>query len=368
LNHSSYLAAYGHERYIGSHFGVYAKPAPGMINDVQVLPDDTAATIAWSTLLPLTSQVVYGLTTSWDHGSPYYTALVTNHAVAINNLSPGTGYYFRILSGNGPYQYGSSNYFFVTTNYLTTNFVFDLTNTWTYTTANLDGVNWTATNYDDSAWDGTGPGLLWTDASGSPNPDIPAPMATQMPLDPTTGFPFTTYYFRTHFSYTNLLSGVSFLIHEFMEDGAVFYLNGAEFCRLRMPDVPTPIYNATLATNYPCSGPPTCPDDFMIRGITNLVVGDNVLAVEVHNWYPTSGDITFGAALSYTLPYTLQPQLNISRSNAVVTLSWSRGGFTLQQSASPAGPWTAVPGPTGPIVSSPFTTNTSTSVFFRLKK
>jgi hypothetical protein len=56
VNHSSYLAAgYGHERYIGSHFGVWAKPLPGFINDVVAIPDDTAATITWDTTDPATA-------------------------------------------------------------------------------------------------------------------------------------------------------------------------------------------------------------------------------------------------------------------------------------------------------------------------
>jgi hypothetical protein len=62
VNHSSYLPATGRERYIGSHFGVFAKPVPGFINDVGALPDDTAATVTWTTTAPANSQVQYGPT------------------------------------------------------------------------------------------------------------------------------------------------------------------------------------------------------------------------------------------------------------------------------------------------------------------
>ncbi len=174
LNHSSYLAGYGRERYIGSHFGIFAKPVPAFINDVSANPDDTAATITWTTIDPATSQVQYGLTTGLGSSTPFQSALVTNHAVLLSGLTPGTGYYFNILSTVGGSQYVSSNFFFMTTNYLLTDAVFDLTNTWTYTSANLDGVNWTTPAYDDSAWDGSGPGALWVDNRG-PNyaGDIP---------------------------------------------------------------------------------------------------------------------------------------------------------------------------------------------------
>jgi hypothetical protein len=365
LNHSSYLPAYGRERYIGSHMGLFAKPVPGFFTNVLALPDDTAATITWTTISPATTQLKYGLTTNLDLMTPLNSALVADHAVLLTNLSPDTGYYFAALGTIGTNQYTSSNFFFVTTNYVTTNDLFDLTNTWAYTTNDLDGANWTATNYDDSAWIGFGPGLLWTDLNG-PN-GIPFPN-TEMPLNPNTGLPYITYYFRTHFNYTNKLSGVSLLFTTYVYDGAVFYLNGAELYRLRMPAAPAPIYNSTLATGYPCEVLSTCPDPFTISGgpATNLVVGDNVLAAEVHLDDPAADAIAFGAALVATVPLASPPQLGIQFSKPTVTVNWSRGGFTLQQAPTPAGPWTDVP---GPVVSSPFIgTNSGSSEFFRLAR
>ena len=373
LNHSSYLSAYGHERYVGSHFGVYAKPLPGFINDVTPLPDDNAATVTWTTTGPATSQVQYGPTVNLGFASTYSSAMLTNHAALLTGLSPGTGYYYRVFSSDGANQYSSGILFFTTTNYATANPIFDLTNVWMYGTANLDGVNWTAPSYDDSGWDGSGPGLLWVDTRGFANPNIPVPMITQMPANAATGNPYPTYYFRTHFGFTNSLNGITLQATDYLDDGAVFYLNGTEIYRLRMAAYPTQIFNATLAAGYPCSnsvdyGDAVCPDNWNVSGdlATNLVVGDNVLAVEAHNYNVASPDITFGLALAYTLPSSLPPQLTIQQSNSALTVSWSRGGFTLQQSSSPAGPWSSVP---GPVVSSPFITTASTTPqFFRLIK
>jgi hypothetical protein len=370
LNHSSYLPAYGRERYIGSHFGVFAKPLPGFINDVSANPDDTAATITWTTISNATTQVQYGLTTNFDLSTPLLSALVTNHASLLTNLSPGTGYYFAAYSQVGTTVYVSSNFFFTTTNYVTTNEIFDLTNIWTYTTQDLDGVNWTSPSYDDSAWDGSGPGALWVDNRG-PNymNDIPIALLTEMPLDPSTGYPFYTYYLRTHFAYTNELSGAAFLCEVYVDDGAVIYLNGGEINRLFMPAYPTPIYNSTLAAGYACStGDASCPVDFVVPApvLTNLVQGDNVLAVEVHNYNALSPDITFAMSLAVTVPLAFPPQLSMQFSQPAVTLSWSRGGFILQQADTPAGPWMDVP---GPVVSSPYTcTNSGSGQFFRLRR
>ncbi len=369
LNRSSAIPASGRERTVGCHLGIFAKPLPGFINDVIPLSDDTAATITWTTTSPATSLVQYGLTSSLGSSSSYSADMVTNHAALLTGLTPGTGYYFRLFSNDGANQYSSANLFFTTANYATTNLIFDFTNTWTYATTNLDGVNWAVPGYNDSGWDGAGPGLLWVDNRGAnSNPSNIPMLDTQMPLNPSTGYPFTTYYLRTHFAYTNHLQAASLLFGDAVDDGAIFYLNGAEIYRLRMVPAPTAVSNSTMAAGYPCSGDASCPDSFVISGdpVTNLISGDNVLAVEVHNYNAQSPDITFGASLAYTSPYLAPPQLAIQQSNTTLTVSWSRGGFTLQQANSPAGPWLDVP---GPIVTSPFTTaNSGAAQYFRLIK
>lgn len=371
LNHDSAAAdpATARERTVGSHFGVFAKPLPVFINDVHALPDDTAATVTWTTIAPATSQVQYGPTPAFGSSTPLQSSLVTNHAALLPGLTPSTGYYFQITSTAGGNLYTSSNFYFLTTNYVITTSLFDFTNVWTFGTANLDGVNWTAPAYDSSAWDGSGPGLLWADIRGYPNASIPEPMLTVMPLNPASSYPFTTYYFRTHFAFTNSIKGVALQFTDYIDDGGVFYLNGAEIFRVRMPAAPTAIYNSTQAAALPCSGDATCPDYFTITGPlaeTNLVANDNVLAVEIHNVAPTSRDITFGASLAFTEPYTLSPPLAILSTNGTVTLSWNRGGFTLQQADAPTGTWTDSP---GPVVSSPYVLSMpSASRYFRLRK
>ena len=367
LNHSSYVAARGRERYIGSAFGVYAKPLPGFINDINAVPGDTSATISWTTVAPATTQVQYGLTPDLGLDTELQSEMVTNHSVVLSGLMPATGYYFVALSSDGARNYQSPTSYFVTT----ATGVFDLTNSWSFMTANLDGINWTATNYDDSGWDGSGPGLLWVDTGGAPNPDIPVPMNTEMPFDPATFYPYTTYYLRTHFEFTNSVQGASLVFSNYIDDAAVFYLNGVEIYRLRMPPAPTPIDNSTLASSYACGGNATCSTVFLVSGdpMTNLLAGDNLLAAEVHNYDPRSPDITFGVALSYGAPSVSSPQLAIALSGGIVTLSWDAGGFALESSEQPTGPWAPVIGPSGPVVISPFSlTNSGLALYFRLRR
>src|ERR1019366_3565542 len=368
VNHSSYLPAYGRERYIGSHFGVFAAPVPGFFTNVLALPDDTAATIKWTTISAATTQLKYGTTTNLTLLTASNATLTTSHAVLLTNLTPSTSYYYAPLASIGANIYISPTNVFTTTNYVTQQWLFDFTNTWNYMTANLDGVGWTARTYDDSGWDGSGPGLLWTDSRG-PNASSPVALNTEMPQNPDSGYPFSTYYFRTHFNFTNNPAGASLQLQCYIDDGAVFYLNGQEIYRLRMAAAPTIIYNATLASGYPCSGDATCPDYITVSGAviaTNLLSGDNVLAAEAHNYNAGSPDITFGVAASLTLPYTMKPTLSVNNSNRAVALSWSQGGYTLQQANTLTGVWTDV---SGPIISSPFTTNNPVgNRFFRLRK
>jgi exopolysaccharide biosynthesis protein len=373
LNRDVASLANGRERTVAAQFGIYAKPVPGFFTNVNVLSDDTAATITWETLSAASTSLKYGLATSLGLTTASNAALTTNHAVLLTNLTSGTGYYFAPLAaiGTNLSYIGDTNYF-VTSNYITTVDLFDFTNLWKYTTANLDGISWTAVSYDDSGWDGSGPGLLWLDYINGANVNIPETLMTQLPADPNSEgaeYPYTTYYFRSQFVFSNTPSSATLQFQAYIDDGAILYLNGREIYRLRMTASPASILNSTLSSGYPCSGNATCMDSFSVSGsviATNLVVGTNVLAVEVHNYSTGSPDITFGLAATATAPYVPRPALSLAKTNTALTVQWNRGGYILQQSGSLTGAWSNVP---GPVIVSPYqTTNTGSNRFFRLRK
>lgn len=365
LNIPSTIPGLGRERTIGSHFGIFAKPVPGFINDLQVVSGDESAVISWTTSEPATTQVEFGPTAALGSATALQPDLVTNHVATLAGLALNTGYYYRAVStvGSSPY-YSPIKPFFTQLHR-----IFDLTNLWSYRTANLDGVNWTVPGYDDTGWEGSGPGLLWVDISSSgPNEDV-QPKNTQMPANPNNGgYPYTTYYFRTHFPFTDSLAGVSLTASNYLDDGAVFYLNGTEIQRLYMAAAPAVILNATLAAAYGCDGNATCPTVFTLSAdaSTNLVAGDNVLAVEVHNYNVRSPDITFGMALSYAKPESKIAKLSTALSGGLLTLSWDQSGFSLEQADAPTGPWTAV---AGPFYQDSFTTSAAGQArYYRLRK
>jgi hypothetical protein len=368
LNKPSDLLVYGRERVLGNHLGVFAKPLPGFISDVSVAPSDTYATITWTTASNATSQVQYGPDASYGTNTVLDPAPRTNHSATITGLTPGTTNYFQVISTTDTAPYTDSCYF-VTTNFVT--MLFDVTKSWKWTTNNLDGINWQARGYNDSNWFGPGPGLLYVENSAAVSP-------RNTPLPPNNGVQtqgvavYPTYYFRTHFAFTNSTAAVSLIFTSFIDDGAVFYLNGVEIQRVRMAPPPAVItYTSTTFNNvFPCTGDATCPDIFTISGdlVTNLMRGDNVLAAEVHQYIPSSMDITFGSALGYARPSAgpPPPKLTIVLSGGNAIISWTGGGVTLQQSGVPAGSWADI---TGSVTNSPYlvTPLPGAARFYRLR-
>lgn len=368
MNKSSYVAAYGRERIIGQNLGLYASPLPSGLREFQVQPGSTTAILTWTTDTPSTTQVEYGPSASYGSATPLDSRLVRNHVATLAGLTPGSTCYYRAVSTANGTSLTQACQFSTFPSGLATQ-VFEWTQVWAYTTNNLDGAPWTTYAYDDTAWLGQGPGLLYVE-----NSTYVTPKNTQMP--PTYGQAIPpTYYFRTHFPFTGNIDGTSLTLTNHVDDGAVYHLNGSEVYRLRMPEAPTPIVNATSATGTPCTGDAhagdavsNCPDVFTLSGslLASLAQGDNVLAVEVHN-YSASKDLVFGCSLVQDTPLSVVPQLHLAMEEDTATLYWNGEGFTLQHASdlSASGSWSDVP---GPVTQSPFVIANGATTFYRLSR
>ncbi len=165
---------------------------------------------------------------------------------------------------------------------------------WKYNqTQNLDGVNWTATNYSDSAWP-SGPGLLAFESNPAITPLINTTLAN--PLSPPSGLGSGhAYYFRTTLRVTNDLNGFTLNARMRLDDCAVIYINGSEFSRPRMPA--GTITNGTFGGGAIGSGTDADVDEFFTIPPSRLLPGANVIAVEVHQATSSSSDIVWGLAL-----------------------------------------------------------------------
>ena len=162
-----------------------------------------------------------------------------------------------------------------------------LTNVWRYNVSGLDlGTSWQQPLYDDSIWP-SGRGVLGYEDNNALTISL---TNTVLPLSNSFGAFITNFYFRTHFTLTNDPGSVVLTTSNLIDDGAVFYLNGTEYTRIRMPTGPI---NATTFAQ-------TAPEGVFTNVVipANLLAqGDNVLAVEVHQTSATSSDIVFGTAI-----------------------------------------------------------------------
>ena len=67
-------------------------------NSSDVILNSYSATITWVTDKPSTSQIEYGINTSYNTITPLDTNLVTYHKVTVSSLTPSTLYHYRIRS------------------------------------------------------------------------------------------------------------------------------------------------------------------------------------------------------------------------------------------------------------------------------
>ena len=154
------------------------------------------------------------------------------------------------------------------------------------------GTNWLDQGYDDTVagWM-AGNGLL----GYTPSPGSYPAINTALASGPNT------YYFRTHFQWTNDTANVAFVVTNYLSDGAVYYLNGNEVRRVRMPSGTVTYATAAAATNSPVGHA----DVFGIDGSSLLPAGtgDNILEVETHQAPASSADMVFGLSLTASVHY-----------------------------------------------------------------
>jgi len=157
------------------------------------------------------------------------------------------------------------------------------TNLWRYEQSGTDlGTAWRAPGYDDSAWP-VGAGLLYNTTA-----TLAAPKNTLLDIGPTT------YYFRTSLIYTGTPAILSLNLRHIMDDAIVVYVNGNEVHRANLPAAAVIRYtnNAGAAVLNAIVRGPT------VVALSNLVIGTNIIAAEIHQAAVNGGDAVFGLELS----------------------------------------------------------------------
>ena len=165
----------------------------------------------------------------------------------------------------------------------------DYGDVWKYDDSGTDLVGTFAQpGFDDNAW-ASAPGFLGfgsiTGNSGGP----PNPPGFQTNTLTRNAF---AYYFRKEFEFNGETVGAQLTIDHLVDDGVLYYLNGQEIGRHRMP---------AGAITYQTPGIKQLQEDTVEEGViitsvsNTLIDGTNVIAAQVHNESSGSSDLIFGA-------------------------------------------------------------------------
>jgi len=153
------------------------------------------------------------------------------------------------------------------------------------------GTNWLGANFDDTTngWN-AGDGLF----GYTPSPGSYPPINTPLTAGPNT------YYFITDFQWIADSTDVAFVVTNYLSDGAVYYVNGAEVNRIRMPAGPVSYTTTATGTNSPVGQA----DIFGING-SLLQYGNNTLEVETHQPAGSTAEMVFGLSLTAAIQYPI---------------------------------------------------------------
>lgn len=198
-----------------------------------------------------------------------------------------------------------------------------LTDTWRYDQSGSNlGTTWKDVAFNDAAWP-QGQSVLGVESSTLP---APAVLNTQLNLNADGVAPnTTTFYFRKHFNFAGDPGDVVLRLSGLVDDGAVFWLNGQQLYRYNMPQS-GPINFDTFASTTEEADAFLTP---IILSPANLLVGDNVLAVEVHQIDAGSSDIVLGLildaveALDFTPPSAPTNLNAVAATTSRVDLTWN---------------------------------------------
>jgi hypothetical protein len=186
-------------------------------------------------------------------------------------------------------------------------------------------------------------------------------------LAPAFGGPITTYY-RVPFTFPGSTNNARLEIVGIIDDGLIAYVNGVEAGRLRVTNA-IPVSSTNRASG---SHPQLAyvVETITLTNLSSLVVGANLLAIELHQFTMTSSDTVLSihlvAGTEQFIHVDPTIRATVNPITGQMTVTWS-GGILLETSQLLKGgsTWTAVAGnPTSPYT---FTPAPETQRFFRVR-
>ncbi len=185
---------------------------------------------------------------------------------------------------------------------------------WKYLDDGSDqGTAWRETNFNDDTWASGRAQLGYGD--GDEN--------TVVSYGDDPSHKYITTYFRRGFYLQDTSDIPSLLVRLLRDDGAVVYLNGSEIVRSNMPS--GTINYLTKASSFVAGSEEDTFFEFYVDP-SALVIGENIVAVEIHQHSGSSSDISFDFELSATseLPFITRkaPYLIFTGNNTEYKILW----------------------------------------------
>jgi len=229
---------------------------------------------------------------------------------------------------------------------------------WKFLDRGIDqGTAWRAPAFDDSGWSNGCAQLGYADGDE----------CKSIGFGPSSSAKYPTTYFRRSIVVPDPTLFVNLSMRLLRDDGGVVYINGTDVFRSpSMPQPPTAIVYATLATNQSIANAPA--DNTIDQATLSrsaLVPGVNVIAVEVHQHRGDSSDLSFDLEINGNM--ASQPaRLNAARFGADLVLYWGDASYRLEASDSlgDGANWTVLNGVASPVSIVPGLA----SKFYRLRK
>ena len=215
------------------------------------------------------------------------------------------------------------------------------------------GTAWRAPAFNDAGWSN---GLAQLGYGDSPVDEM-----TRIRRTNSAGTTNITFYFRRAVPVADASSLTSARIRLLRDDAGVVYLNGNEVFRsANLPAFPAAIGHLTTAT---ATGENTI--DTATINSTNIVAGNNVVAVEIHQESIGSSDVSFDFDLIGNLS-SGPPRLSAARFGADLVLYWGDASYRLEVSdiLGDGANWAVLNGVASPVSIVPGLA----SKFYRLRK
>jgi len=257
-------------------------------------PDNLVATTAGSEKINLTwndqsnNESGFKIERKTVGGAYAEIAAVGANVISYANtgLAAGTTYFYRVRAHNDAGNSAYSNEASAATFNSSTVTLIAKNSVWKYEASGSDlGTTWQQVNFNDGSWS-SGNGAL---GFGESYIYTPLPAGN------------STYYFRKTFTLANDPSTFSQLtLLANYDDGFVVYLNGFEIARQSIPS--GPVNYSTLAFSHEGGAYETID---LTAHLNKLVVGTNVLAVEVHQLTTGSSDLVMDMELNCSSLSTL---------------------------------------------------------------